>query len=193
MMTPSLQIQQTSTLTGLRSHRPELQIRQQSPDLHINQDHHGLVEISTTAGRMYIDQTEAFADANLVPALRQNQEYLASGNKKAAQFIARTVQQGDQMMQIENGTGALARISKVNSETPEKQATLGYMPRSMDRVKFQYQPSDVSIRVNPKPVDIQIDRKEVQVDIPKWQTDTYIRQKNQISFQVVGSKVNLGI
>ncbi|MDT8858787.1 DUF6470 family protein [Alkalihalobacillus sp. MEB130] len=193
MQLPSIQIHQTEALIGLRSQRPGLQIRQESPDMKIHQNHHGLIEISQTASKMHIDQTEAFADANLVPTLRQNKEYLESGKSKVAQFIARTAQQGDQMMRIENGTGALARISKVNSERPEKQATLGYMPKSMDRVNITFQPSQVTTRANVQPVTVTVQQKDPYIDIPKWQTETYIRQKNHISFQAVGGNVNLGL
>ncbi len=67
------------------------------------------------------------------------------------------------------------------------------MPRSMSQVKFNYQPSEISIDAPFKEVEITVNRRAPQIEIPKWQTEAYIRQKNQISFQAVGTNVNRGL
>jgi hypothetical protein len=168
-------------------------MKQAGPDLRLKQEHQGLIEISTAAAKLYIDQTEAFADANLKSPLRLGNEFASKALSQASEYVAKTAQQGEQLKRIENGNGAIAQIAKQNSEIASPEAVPGYMPRSMSRVKFDYQPSEVTVKAANKPVQINVNRRDPQIEIPKWQTDAYIQQKNQISFQVVGGHVNRGL
>lgn len=194
MQLTSLQIQQSDARIGLSSNRPGPQIKQQAADMQIQQNHNNLIEISTTASQMHIDQTEAFADANLKSPLRVANETAAKALQQVSKYVAKTAQQGDQLMKIEKGTGAFAQIAKANSERAPKQANIGYMPKTADRVTFQFQPAQVNTQARENETDITVNRRAPQIEMPKWQSDVYIRQKNQISFQaVVGGQVNLGL
>ncbi|ARK32096.1 DUF6470 family protein [Halalkalibacter krulwichiae] len=188
----AIHIEQTAARIGLRSHRAEMKINQPAAEMSIQQTHH-ILKMNTTEAKMQIDQTEAFADANLKSVLRYSREQAASAVQIAQSYIAKTAQQGDQLMRIENGTGIIARQAKWNAERPPKQATIGYMPKSADRVRFDFQPSQLSITANERKPNITINRRDVQIDIPKWQTEAYLQQKNHISFQSVGSIVNKGL
>ncbi|TWI59948.1 DUF6470 family protein [Halalkalibacter nanhaiisediminis] len=190
MRLPSLDIQATDAYIGLRSTRPDMRIRQQSADLQIHQEHVGLIEISKTASKLFIDQTQAFAEANLKTPLRMASDFLKKTESHVAEYLAKTVQQGNQMMRIENGNGALAQIAKAKGERPPVQTTFANMPRSMSSVKFDYQPSEISVNAPFKEAEITVNRRAPQIEIPKWQTEAYMRQKNQISFQAVGVNVN---
>ena len=193
MQLTSLHIQQNDARIGLRSSRPGPQIKQQAADMQIRQNHNNLIEISTTASQMHIDQTEAFADANLKSPIRVANETAAKALQQASQYVAKTAQQGDQLMKIENGNGAIARIAKVNSDPAPKQVNIGYMPKSADRVKFNFQPAQVNIRAREHETDIIVNRRAPHIEMPKWQSEVYIRQKNHIAFQAVGGQVNLGL
>ncbi|MCL7746738.1 DUF6470 family protein [Halalkalibacter alkaliphilus] len=193
MQLATIDIQKQDAYIGLNSHRPGLQLKQEHADMHIDQQLSAILEISTTASKLFIDQTEAFADANLKTSLRMASEFFSRSNAVVSQYVAKTAQQGEQLKRIENGTGALAQIAKVNSQIPEKEVTLGYMPKSMSQVKFDYQPASLSVRAPYKEVDVNVNRRPPQIEIPKWQTETYVQQKNQISFQAVGGNVNMGL
>ncbi|NEU30258.1 hypothetical protein GN156_05615 [bacterium LRH843] len=193
MNVPSIRIQSTDAQIGLRMNRPDMRIKQQNADLQIRQQHVGLIEISKTASKLHIDQTEAFADANLKSPLRMANEFWQKTTNEVMQYIAKTAQDGNQMLKIENGSGAIQRIAKANSERPPLQATFGYMPRSMSQVKFNYEPSKITMKAPYKEPDITVNLRPPQIEIPKWQTEAYMRQKNGISFEAVGGKVNLGL
>ncbi|WP_100374054.1 DUF6470 family protein [Bacillus sp. FJAT-45037] len=193
MRLPHLEIQSTNAYIGLSSHRLNMQIKQHQADLQIRQTHTGIIEISTRASQLHIDQTEAFADANLKGPLRLANEFYSSANQQVAEHIRKRRQQGDQMMKIENGFGAFARLAKVNSEKPEGQLRIVQMPRSINSTKIDFQPAEVNIRVPNHQTDIQVNRRDPDIQIPKWQTDTYLRQRNQISFQAVGTSINRGL
>lgn len=193
MQLPSIQIQQTHAKINLQSNRQPMQINQHHADMQISQKHTGLMQMNTTVAKLTIDQTEAFADANLKTPLRLSKEFLNDSKNAVYQYIAKTAQQTNQLMRIENGGEAIPSLAKQNSEKPEKQLTLEYMPKNMSRVKFNYQPSEVNINVQRSEPNIKFTPRSPDIQIPKWQTDVYVAQKNQISFEAVGVNVNLGL
>lgn len=193
MQLPSIDITQTNAQIALRSERPPVQVKQHQADLQIRQQHSGVLQISKKASKLYIDQTEAFADANLKSPLRLAKEFTAGSRGKVAQYVAKTAQQGNQMMRIENGTEAIQRLAKVNSERPERQLTLAFMPKSMSKVRFRYQPSELTVNAPRREPDIRVTPRKPDIEIPKWQSEAYLKQNNQISFQAIGVNVNLGL
>ncbi|MDV2684291.1 DUF6470 family protein [Alkalihalophilus lindianensis] len=188
-----LDIQSTNAYVGLKSNRPHPHIKQHQADLQIRQTHTGIIEISTKASELFIDQTEAFADANLKTALRLANDFYSSSTAKVAEHMTKKRQEGDQMMKIENGFGAFARLAKSNTQSSPSQLHVVNMPRSMDQTKIHFQPSQISFNVPRHVADISINRREPDIQMPKWQTDTYLRQKNSISFQAVGASINRGL
>lgn len=191
MQVPSIQMQSVHGKIGLQSNHPQMQVRQQNAVLTINQDHVGKLKISTRPSKLNIDQTEAFADANLKGPVRSSNEFIARTKSEVGQYIAKTNQQGDQLMKIENGGNAIPRIAKANSEFfPQRDWNIGYMPRNAFRVKFNYQPSELSINVSSSQPEINVRRNDPNISIPKWQTDVYIRQKNNLTIQAIGLQVN---
>ncbi|QOY37013.1 DUF6470 family protein [Anaerobacillus isosaccharinicus] len=190
MQVPHLQISSVRGQIGLQQNRPSMNIQQPNADLSIQQNHSTL-KISQTASQLFIDQTEAFADAHLKGPLRSSNEFISKSKAKLAQFIAKTAQQGDQMMRIENGFGAIPRLAEVNSELyPERELNVGSMPRSTTQVKFDYRPSEIRIDVASGMPEINVRKNAPRISIPKWQTNAYIQQKNNLSIQVVGLNIN---
>ncbi|MGO4888799.1 DUF6470 family protein [Anaerobacillus sp. MEB173] len=190
MEMPHIDITQTNAAVSMKSNRPPLQIKQPHADLSIKQEHFDLIQISKTASKLYIDQTEAFADANLVSPLRSSKEFLDRTNQEVGEYVAKMSQQGDQLMKIENGTGAIYQIAAENSNLPRRETQLGWMPRSAFQVKFDYDPGELSFAVRKAKVEINVKRNEPIINIPKWQIDVYVKQKQSISFQAVGGNVN---
>ncbi|OLO38092.1 hypothetical protein BTR23_11895 [Alkalihalophilus pseudofirmus] len=192
MNLPRLEISTTRSEIGLQTERPQLQLRQRPADLQIQQQYLDNLQISKKASMLYIDQTEAFADANLKSVFRFTKEFSQKAHQKALSYIQKQARQGDQLMKIENGNGAIGHIVAQNSQRKPKDINYGTIPKPF-AVKINYDPGKTSIRVNRNTVDIQINRNEPQITIPKWQTQAYLKQKNSISFQAVGSQVNRGL
>lgn len=187
---PQLQMSSVLGQIGLQSNRPQMQIQQPNADLSIQQNHSTL-KISKTASQLFIDQTEAFADAHLKGPLRSSNEFISKSKAKLAQFIAKTAQQGDQMMRIENGFGVIPRLAAVNSELyPERELNVGSLPRSTTQVKFDYRPSEIRLDVASGMPEINVKKNAPRISIPKWQSNAYIQQKNNLSIQVVGLNIN---
>ncbi|MFN7252522.1 MAG: DUF6470 family protein [Anaerobacillus sp.] len=190
MQVPYIQMNSVLGQIGLQPNRPQMQINQRNAELSIHQDH-STMSISTRASKLYIDQTEAFADAHLKGPLRSSNEFISKAEGKVAQYIAKTAQQGDMMMRIENGFGAIPRIAEINSELyPEKELNVGFLPRSTSQVKFNYVPSEVKIQVTSSMPEIHVRKNDPQISIPKWQSNAYVKQKNNLTMKVIGLNVN---
>ncbi|PYZ92786.1 hypothetical protein CR194_14125 [Salipaludibacillus keqinensis] len=184
-----INISTTQAQTGIQSQRPPMSIHQPQADMHIDQEF-GSIRISTTASQLFIDQTEAFADADLKGPLRRSDEFAARSMQNVMQYIAKTTQQGDQMKKIEHGTNAIASIAKQNGERPTKQINYGTVPEHMGKVSIDYRPSDISIQADRSEPTIRVHKNDPQIHIPRWESNVYLQQKNHIDFSVSGGSIN---
>ncbi|MDE5414044.1 DUF6470 family protein [Alkalihalobacterium chitinilyticum] len=192
MNLPQLHISTNRAEIGIRSQKPAMRIQQPHADLKIDQNYIDILRISKRASKLHIDQSQAFADANLKNSKQLLSDVVNRGEQKAMQYIAKVAQQGDQLMKIENGDGAIQQIAKSNSQFKTYDFNVGMIPRPFS-VKINYDPGETNIQVNRQDVQISVNRNEPRIDIPKWQSQAYLKQKNSISFQAVGINVNKGL
>jgi len=176
--------------TSLQSQRPLMRIHQPNADLQIDQELNGHFQISTTASKLFIDQTEAFADADLKGPMRRVDEFAARSKQNVLQYVAKTIQQGEQLKKIENGGNAIASLAQQNGERAPKQYNVAMVPEHMGKVSFDYRPSEVSVQVNWGEPNIRVQKNDPQISIPRWETNAYLQQKNQIDFSVIGGSIN---
>ncbi|SDK03918.1 DUF6470 family protein [Sediminibacillus albus] len=104
------------------------------------------ISIRRTPSRMTIDQSKAWEDMNLKSAAKSIAEAAQKGKSAVFEGMRRRVQQGAQLMKIENGGNPLAIQAKQNGHKPEKQFNIGWIP-SHFAVKTDYQPSQLDINV----------------------------------------------
>lgn len=185
-----LDISTVQAQTGLQNQRHQMSIKQPNADIQIDQELNGTFRISTTASKLLIDQTEAFADADLKGPMRRVDEFAARSRQNAMQYVAKKIQQGEQLKKIENGGNAIASLAKQNSERAPKQYNVAMVPEHMGKVSFNLQPSEVSIKVDWPEPSIRVQRNDPQITIPRWETNAYLQQKNNINFSVTGGSIN---
>lgn len=190
MNSARIEVSTVQARTGLQNQRPPMSIQQPSADLQIDQELNGSFQISTTASKLFIDQTEAFADADLKGPLRRSDEFASRSKQNAMQYVSKTIQQGEQLKKIENGGNAIASLAKQNIERAKKEYNLAMVPEHMGKVSFDYRPSEVSVQADWAKPNIQVDKNEPQINIPRWETNAYLQQKNQINFSVTGGSIN---
>ncbi|MDQ0254530.1 hypothetical protein J2S74_001909 [Evansella vedderi] len=188
MSIPQINIHTERAEVGITQHRPEMQIRQQSADLHIQQELAGTLRISKTASKLFIDQSEAFADADLKGPLRRGKENAAAAMQNILQYIAKTAREGEQLKKIEHGGNQLAALAKQKGERAPIEIGQGTIPANAFRVQFNYVPSEIAVDVDWPEPQIQITKRDPEVHIPKWQTEVYLQQKQQIAFSVSGGQ-----
>lgn len=192
MQLPSINISSVHGKIGLQTERPHIQVKQHHADLSIKQEH-AVLQINQQPSKLSIDQREAFASANLKHVFQLNKDWAAKAMQNVSQAIVKYAREGEQLKRIENGGNPIPHLAKENSILfPEKQLTMVQMPRHSS-VKIHYQPGQLSIGVKGGTVDVRIDKREPTIQHRPWQTSAYIRQKNDIQFQVVGAQVNRGL
>ncbi|WP_413378373.1 DUF6470 family protein [Alkalihalobacillus sp. 1P02AB] len=193
MHMPSISINQVHAQIAIRKNEPPVQIKQRQADMHIDQKINEIIQIHTTPSRLHIDQTEAFADANLKDPLRFSSEFHGKMISSVYSYIAKKVGEGKQLAAIHTGQNAIANIARQTTTSTAPSSQIAYMPKSLDRVRFSYQPSTVHYDVPNGHIDIHVQKNDPIIKFSKWQSDVYLKQKNQISFDVVGGHVDRGI
>ncbi|WP_449537806.1 DUF6470 family protein [Ferdinandcohnia sp. Marseille-Q9671] len=136
---------------GIQTTKPIQEIQQPQAELTIEQPKAEMA-IETTPGKLTIDQTEAWADMDLKHVSRRIAEAADKGYQDSLEGIARRAQEGSELMRIENGGSPITQIAKRNSEGPEPQFNIGWIPSHFS-VKTNYVPAKVDIQVKTnKPV-----------------------------------------
>lgn len=189
MQLPYLEHSSTRAYIGLNANRPHLRIRQQQADLQIKQEHMANVKLEITHGELQIDQSAAFADADLKGILQRNREFIQKSKQIALENLAKASQEGDKLMRIEHGYQKIQKVSADKSELKHYETNIALVPKPF-QVKIDYQPGTVKVRAGEAPLQINATPHKPDIQFQKWQTDTYIRQKNSLNFRVVGLNVN---
>ncbi|MFD1204781.1 DUF6470 family protein [Sporosarcina contaminans] len=158
MNIPQLQIQTTKGILGLLIDKPIQEIEQ--PKATMNQEQPAaILEMSTTRPQLSIDTSEVRADIDLKGPLRRGDENAQYGRQGAMEGIARRAQEGQQMMQIENGGNAIVDI--IRQQTTPAPAPLGIRFVG-DRTKIQMSFQQGTLEINATPqrpiLDVQINK-----------------------------------
>ncbi|MBB5173760.1 DUF6470 family protein [Texcoconibacillus texcoconensis] len=190
MQVPQIQMNSQTAQIGMQSQRPQMQVQQPEADLSIQQQHGGMT-IHKQDGQLSIDQSQAFAEANLIGPLRSSDEFAAQASQAAFQYAAKVAQQGEMLKQIESGQPAIPEIARQDGILdPPPQVTHGWMPSSAFSVQFDYNAGDINVDAQPDNLDIHVNKNDPMIDIPRWQRDVYLEQKNNLTIDVVGTNVN---
>ncbi|QFT90647.1 hypothetical protein FIU87_18545 [Bacillus sp. THAF10] len=144
MLFPQIRLQSTSAQTQLHIQKPTQEIQQPKAELSIEQPKPELT-INRTPSKLTIDQTQAREDMDLKSVGRRIEEAAQFGYQDWLEGLSRVAQDGNELMRIENGGGAIVRQAKRNSEGPEKQFNIGWIPSHFS-VKINYEPSSVDIQ-----------------------------------------------
>ncbi|MFC0477860.1 DUF6470 family protein [Robertmurraya beringensis] len=150
MQIPQIRIQTTPAKIEISTKKGEMSIEQSLGDLQIEQPQ-AILNITRIPGKLTIDQTQARADVDLKSVKLRSEEAARVGKQDLLTGIARRIQEGTELMKIEDGFSAISSISKRNSEGEKKEFNIGWVP-SIGSVKITYEPGKVDVEVtNNKP------------------------------------------
>lgn len=151
MLFPQIRLESFFAQTELTINKPKQEIRQPKANLDIQQPKAELT-MQRTPNRLSIDQRQARADMDLKNVSQRIEEAAQRGRQDLLAAIARIAQDGNELMRIENGGGAIARQAKRNSEGPPDSFNIGFIPSHFS-VKIGYEAGKVDINVKEnKPV-----------------------------------------
>lgn len=187
MQLPRIDIDSSFSYLGINQKRATLSIRQPQAEMKVNQPQPD-VEYLKTQSKLEIDQSEAFADANLKHPTRVIKEIAQQSKQKLLQNLAKEASEGERLMKIETQNKNVIADLAVEKITPApKQLTIDYMPSSADKVKFYYQPSKVEIRVNQGNFQMEFTPNKPVISYIRGDISIYLKQKAQIQMIPIGA------
>ncbi|MCM3602653.1 DUF6470 family protein [Robertmurraya korlensis] len=143
MRIPQIRIQTTPAQIEITTQKGQMLIEQPPGELQIEQPQ-ATVNITRIPGKLTIDQTQARADVDLKSIRKRIEEAAQMGKQDLLAGIARRAQEGEELMKIENGFGAISSISRRSSDGPKKEFNIGWIPRA-GSVKIEYDPGKLEV------------------------------------------------
>ncbi|HET7626966.1 MAG TPA: DUF6470 family protein [Bacillales bacterium] len=189
MNTLQLQMQSTFGRIGLQTRVAKLNIRQSPADLRIRQPK-AEMRIEHRSGKLDIDQSQAFAEANLKSVFAWGREYAKRGHQAVLEGIARRAAEGDRLMKIENGGNPIAAIAAENSAPPPARINIGWMPKSPFSVKFHYSPAELNIHWQTFGAEIQAKPHPPEFSFVRGDVNVYMRVWPSLTIDVSGSRID---
>jgi hypothetical protein len=183
MQIPQIRTQTTQAILGIEKSNARLDIQQNHAQMELRQSK-AVMEMKRTPPKLNIDQTQAWADMNLKNILRRNKEFAAEGNQAWMQYLAKTAQEGSELMKIENGGGVIAAQAKRNGQLPKHEFGLGFIPSPFS-VKINYQPGDVQINAQPQKVVSNIKAQNPTFHYQPGSIDYHLKQQNSLQIDVI--------
>lgn len=153
MQIPQIRIESQAGKIGLNINKPIQSIEQPQADLSIEQPPAEMT-INRQPGRLTIDQTLARENLDLKSVFKRNEENAQLGYQTLMEYISKTVQEGDELMKIENGGQPLIDQA-VRSMDRETVFNTGNTP-SQESVQIEYTPAKVEIEWHRNKPNIQV-------------------------------------
>lgn len=183
MNIPQIRIQTTPAVTEMNTRQGQLTIEQPPGELQIEQPK-AEMNISRVPGKLTIDQTQAREDVDLKSLKRRMEDAAQQGRQDMLTGIARRIQEGAELMKIENGFKSIQTIAKRKTDGEQKQFGLGFVP-SAGSVKIAYDPGSVEVQITPnKPkVNYTVNKPEINFQPGKVQIDMKQYSSVEINFE----------
>ncbi|KKB41130.1 DUF6470 family protein [Bacillus thermotolerans] len=184
MQLPQIRLTSQPAQMVISTERPRQSIEQPKAELVLQQPKPELT-IRRTPAKLTIDQTKAREDVDLKSVFRRTEEAAQLGQRDALQGIARRAAEGDELMRIENKSNPIPSHAKRNSEGPEKQFNIGWVP-SHGSVKIDYTPGKVEIDVKTNPVINNTRPRQVIHDYEPGKVNITLKQHASLSVDFEG-------
>lgn len=178
MQLPQIRMESQFLKIGLEITPPKMTIKQPKAIQNIEQ-RPAEIEIHSKHGKLYIDQSQAFAEANLKSIYQLNKEYAQRGIQKGLEGVARRAREGRELMSIEYKGKPLIRQAVEKSHPPPKRLGITWIP-SYGSVKFHYKPAKVDIKVTIHEPMIEAIPQKPMIQYTSGDVEVYVAQKNEL-------------
>ncbi|TYS15174.1 hypothetical protein FZC78_16090 [Rossellomorea vietnamensis] len=183
---PQIRLQSSPASISIQTTPGRVEIEQPRAQLDIQQPK-AILDIETSSGKLTIDQTEAWADMNIKSVFRMTEDNAQEGQQAVLEATGSAAQDGDELMRIENGGGAIAFQAKRNGESPIYDFNIGWIPRH-GSVKIQYDPASVMIDARPQEVINNTRTQKPVIEHVPSQVDISLKQHGSLDIDFEGLK-----
>lgn len=189
MQIPQIRMHQTMAQLGLEIQKPVQEIQQPQADLNLQQVA-AIVEIHSSPGILMVDTTEAQANRDLRGPLRRTRDFAEFGMERAYEAIAQISMEGERLAAIEvKGSDPIPEIAYEESGIYENTDIIADFTIG-DGIEINYQPQPVHINVRPGGVKMDPQIHPPILHYERGKVEGYVRVKNSLTIQVVGSAVD---
>ncbi|MCP1143737.1 DUF6470 family protein [Ureibacillus endophyticus] len=150
MNIPKLQIQSTHAQIGLDIQKPVQQIEQPQANLDLQQPQ-AKMSIQTTKSKLTIDSYDARESMDYKTSMSRTREIAQQSQQELLEGIARRAQEGQELMQIENGGNPIVEHAKRSGRQPYSSLNIKFIPQA-GTVKVNFEPGTVDIQIEPQKV-----------------------------------------
>lgn len=178
MQMPQVRLQSQQAQISINTTDAAVNIQQPKAEQSIRQPQ-AEITMHTTPSKLTIDQTQAWNDMDLKSVFKRTEDFAQLGKKSNLDGIARRVQEGKELMQIEKGGDPIVAQAKRIDERKLKDFAIGWIP-SQFAVKTDYQPSELDINVKINRPEITNTPQKPQINYQKGQVDTRIAQYHSL-------------
>lgn len=174
MKLPQIRLESQPAMIQMNSKIATQSIEQPTAGLDIQQPPAEL-HIERTPAKFTVDQSQAWADMDLKPISKRNEEFAQNGYQDWLDGIARRAEEGDRMMRIEEHGNPIPSIAKENSMLPTYEFNFGLVPSPFS-VKTYYEPSKLDIQWDTKKPTINVKVNKPIIEYNPGHVDVSMKQ-----------------
>jgi len=186
----ALQIRQTFGQIGIETQRAWMSIKQPAPKPHIEQKPPEVI-IRRKLPKVYIDQTQCFAESGLKPPLQLARDFNQEGLKAIYEAIGRIAEEGTRMVRIEDEGNPIVDIA-YEKAYKEYRFNMVQMPKSRSKIEWDIGYTKIDWEINPAKIEWELYTR-AQIDLYPHKVNIYLKQWPHIEIRYVGENVDLSI
>jgi hypothetical protein len=181
---PRVDLRQRSIEIGWDVQRPSYTFVPAKTNIAIDPENTEVV-IHRTPPRLTIDQSQCWADMDLKSAFRRIAEAAEDGKQAAFSFIARKMNEGRKLKEIESDEAVVKRIAENKRTWPQYRFEYGNVPGNFS-LHFGIIPGEFSMDWKPHRIEVDVRSYPYRQEYEKGKIDYYIKQKQYLTIDVVG-------
>lgn len=182
-----IRIQSQNALIGIERTDGQFSIHQKQWPMELNTVD-SIQKIKMTDAVLYIDQRQSFSEAGLKSIMEMSRVFAAKGRSAALRGINRIAREGKELADIHRGR-AIFRQAKRRFAAKTREVTFDMIPKT--RPKITVIPGEVTGEFRKGYVDIKLGKTKPDVQYYPGKLDIYLRQKNNLEIQFVGTKLDV--
>ena len=179
-----ISISHTWPKIGIQTQDAQLNLRNNGKTDHIISHTEPQIDITSTKSKVYIDQSQCFADAGLKGISDFANEYVQLGKQATMQYIQKRSQEGDSYANTQyGGRPILDNIANEMNQTLDY--NIGLMPEHSPVIEIE--PGVLDIQLIEGKVNVEYNKVPVDAEYVPYQVKVYMEQEGSLEIQFVGS------
>ncbi len=184
----SIRITQTLGRIGIRQYPANMDIEQPPPTADIRQPRADM-NIVSILPKVYIDQSECFAEVGLKTVLRLANDFYDESLEAGLDAIGKMVEEGERLMGIENGGDPIVEIAEETMYEDMWEINVDCAPKSRPKIDVREGRADIDITPVPPKIGWKVNPK-AKINATRHKVDIYMDVWPDIKFEYVGKNID---